>query len=239
MSAREIYSTTSEWAKTMCAPFWWSVSKPGDDHATVLQNGTVCYVHTGEKELGITADHVYAKYLEHLAEHGDEAIECQFGGSTIAPEKRAVANSARLDIATFDVPNVFVTAAHLSPRTQHRATIWPPKRAERGEEVIFGGYPGILREDKRTKVDFPFQWILGKVADSSNDNIVLEPDFEHTRWLGDARNGDPRGMSGGPVFRVVPGIIAYLEIIGFIVEFPFQDAILARHAAFVQADGTL
>ena len=54
--------------------------------------------------------------------------------------------------------------------------------------------------------------------------------FETMCWQGDEANKDPRGMSGGPVFRVVDERIARLELVGFIHEFSYGEAILARHA---------
>ena len=60
------------------------------------------------------------------------------------------------------------------------------------------------------------------------------------QWQGPDKNDNPGGWSGGPVYRSVEdGPIARLEIVGFIYEFPFEQAVLARHADVVLADGTL
>src|SRR5262245_58701147 len=34
--------------RSMCAPFWWSSRDPNDPLAVVRQNGTICFVNTGE-----------------------------------------------------------------------------------------------------------------------------------------------------------------------------------------------
>jgi len=222
----------------MCAPFWWSIGI-GNQPATILNNGTICYVNTGTCELGITANHVYQKYLVDLEEHGPDAVECQFGGSTISPEKHAVAQSRKRDLATFQIPEVFVTAAFRNPRTQHHPTTWPPARAVTGDVVVYGGYPGVIRVERGAVADLPFQWILGRVSDTGYENIVLEPQFRTSQWLGDQRNDNPGGMSGGPVFRVLEETITRLEIVGFIHEFSYEEAILARHADAVLADGAI
>jgi hypothetical protein len=70
-------------AQMMCAPFWWSVGEPGDRATNILNNGTTCYVDTGTRKLGVTANHVYQTYIRALQKHGAPAIECQFGSSTI------------------------------------------------------------------------------------------------------------------------------------------------------------
>ena len=224
----------------MCAPFWWSL-EPEDTTARILHNGTICYVHTGSREIGITANHVYQTYLSDLERYGTETIECQFASSTINPDRHAIAQSDRLDIATFQIPAVFV---HASPgtdrKTQHHAIQWPPRRVEKSEVVIYGGYPGVLREEKGSIAELPFQWIAGRVNDVSDQNIVVEPAFETSRWLNDRRNHDPGGWSGGPVFRYAhESAIERLELVGVIYEFPLSEAVLARHADTVLADGTL
>jgi hypothetical protein len=103
----------SNMAMNMCVPFWWSSGPRGG--AQVRQNGTLCYVNTGTRRIGITADHVYAGYLVDKAQH--EEVECQFGGSTVNPEDRLIARSERYDLATFDVPEVFVSASFRTSTT--------------------------------------------------------------------------------------------------------------------------
>lgn len=68
----------------------------------MLHNGTISYVDTGSRHIGITADHVYRQYLKDLEEH--ENVQVQFGGSTIYPEKRLIDRDRELDIATFGEP---------------------------------------------------------------------------------------------------------------------------------------
>lgn|SRR5262249_44011432 len=238
----------------MCAPFWWSLQEDPVKPATILHNGSVCYLNTGGAELGITADHVLAQYLADLARFGTQAVECQFGGSTIKAEERILARNDTLDVATLSVPEVFVTAAFQSPRTQHKPLNWPPARVVTDEFVLYGGYPGVLREDNVQTADLPFQWIAGGVSDVSAQTIVLQPGFETLTWLnpepGKKFNRDFGGMSGGPVFRVVDEAIVRLELVGFIHQFTFDTdenfkptgdghALLAKHADFVRRDGMI
>jgi hypothetical protein len=139
----------SKTAEAMCAPFWWSLRQDPKKPAKILRNGTITYVNTGTAELGLTADHVLEKYLLHLIEYGEKDLECQFGGSTISPEKRIKAKHSAWDIASLSVPEVFITAAYQATRMQYNAVQWPPTRVEAGELVIYGGYPGI--EETRSK----------------------------------------------------------------------------------------
>ena len=242
MRHKALVPMLSKSAEMMCAPFWWSRKKATDRQAHILNNGTICYLNTGSAEVGITANHVLAKYLAHHNEFGDE-IECQFGGSTISPESRILAQNEILDLASILVPEVLVTAAFLTPRTQHKPHSWPPQRATADDVVIYGGYPGVLRAGRGRVADFPFEWIMGGVADVSERNLVVEPHFKTINWLdpepGREFNTDVRGMSGGPIFRVLEPWLR-LELVGFIYEFAIQgEAILARHADFISTNGTI
>src|SRR4051812_7307971 len=76
-----------EMTKAMCAPFWWS-SKSGKQSAQVVGNGTVCFINTGTKHIGVTADHVYDGYL--TAKETLPDVDCQFGGSTFLPERHFI-----------------------------------------------------------------------------------------------------------------------------------------------------
>lgn len=100
-------------------------------------------------------------YLKDLQAHGHQAIECPFGSTTIYPEKHAIAQNEKWDIATFEIPEVFVNAADRSIDTQHRPLIWPPRprRVQKSDVVIYGGVPGVLREEKGSAAELPFQWV--------------------------------------------------------------------------------
>src|SRR5262245_55699168 len=90
----------SNLAAAMCAPFWWSLQRSPGERATILNNGSVCFVNTGQSELGVSASHVMQKYVGHLAKYRGSAIECQFGGSTISPEKRLIDENNNRDLVT-------------------------------------------------------------------------------------------------------------------------------------------
>src|SRR5688572_24368231 len=96
--------------KSMCAPFWWS-SRTREQAARVVGSGTICFVNTGTKHIGVTADHVFADYLKSKEMFPD--VECQFGGNRFSPEDYLIDRSSEneLDLATFTVPEVFVSAS--------------------------------------------------------------------------------------------------------------------------------
>ncbi len=239
-SAKAYRAAMSKLAESMCAPFWWSIAEEAGTTARILNNGTICYLDTGTHKIGVSANHVYRRYLDHVAQHGSAAIECQLGGSTIYPERRLIEQSEKWDIATFEIPEVFVGASARNPKTHHRAPKWPPERVRQSDVVLYGGFPGILREERGSIADLPFQWVAGRVGDVGQENVILEPEFATMQWQGNETNNDPGGWSGGPVFRVVEDMaIARLELVGFIYEFVSEQAVLARHGDVVLSDGRL
>ena len=237
---KQFLSRVSSLAELICAPIWWSVATPADARARILHNGTICYVNTGSRRIGITANHVYKEYLADKETRGAEAIECQFGSSTIYPEKHIIDYCERRDLATFVVIEVFVGASNHNLKSHHNAVRWPPHRAQKSEVVIYGGYPGELREDKGHIAELPFQWVVGHVNDVGEEHIVLEPGFKTMDWQGPETNNKLGGWSGGPVFRLVEQEpITRLELIGIITQSLQDQAVLARHADAIQTDGTL
>src|SRR5437773_2193644 len=94
--------------EAMAAPFWWSLKPEEDKSASILHNGTICYLHTGFCGIGITANHVLAGYLDDVGTYGYPAVECQFGSSTIYPENSVLSQDSKVDLATFSLSEVFV-----------------------------------------------------------------------------------------------------------------------------------
>jgi hypothetical protein len=196
-----------------------------------LHNGTICYVDTGQRKIGITNNHVYQQYIDDVANFPD--VEAQFDGNTIKPQTRLIDRNKDLDLATFDVPAIFVSS---STRTlvHHKPAGWPPPQVRSGDLVLYGGYPGEL--------------IIWRPSDITDTNIVLHVDFPNLFWPGheeEAINEKLGGISGGPVFRVVeqldgPEKRVYYELVGVVYEIHESwEVVRARHIRHVLADGTL
>lgn len=226
----------------MNVPFFWSGTKDGSHK--ILDNGTMCYVDTGVCKLGITANHVYHAYVSDMASLSD--VEAQLGGSTIAIERHLIDRDEALDLATFRIPEVFVTATMTG--TYHTGTAWPPRRAAKGEVIIHGGYPQVLRHRHSGHVDFGFRYFASAVNDATDLTITISPQAD-SYWAahpGETLNDNFGGQSGGPVYRVIDANLAHggdeavdrLELVGFIYTKGFGN-VYARHADFVNSDGTL
>lgn len=224
--------------KSACVPFWWH-GVDAEGKYRIHRNGTVCFLKTGKRLIGVTARHVFDYYRTAKAEHPD--IRCQFGGTTIEPEVRLIAESTALDLVTFDVSEVIVAAAGASA---HESVTWPTNEASVGEVVLYGGYPGALRVEHMATADIPFQWFAGTPLSVTPENLKLHIDWENFHQPFEGQNIDNvnmGGFSGGPVFRLVPASpVERLELIAFIYEWePSLSLLFARPAHYIAMDGQL
>lgn len=222
----------------MSAPFWWhGLDERG--RYRVFHNGTLCVLHTGVEQIGVTADHVYEQY--QVDKDRCASFGCQFGGATVEPEKWLIDRNQKADLATFHIPDVILAPATLYP---HHPVQWPTEPVHEREAVIYGGYPGSLREEKEVTVESPFQTLASAVTSVSPDKMGLYLDLANLHWPfheGEQINAKLGGMSGGGVYRVIEGKpLDRIELVGFIYEHSETfDLMFARHAKFIAADGTI
>jgi hypothetical protein len=232
-----------EMLRHMNVAFWWSGIVNGD--VQILNNGTMCYVDTGTRKIGVTADHVYAKYLEQKATV--DSVELQLGENTINIEPRLIDRDSRLDLATFDVPEVFVTA-NLETH-YHMALKWPPDPVRPGEVVIHGGYPQVLRDPETKRVHFGFQHFASAVNEVKAEGVIVLDPGRDPYWPGhegERLNTEYHGQSGGPVYRVIDANVSKggtepvdrFELVGFIYQ-QLHDLVLARASVFIAPNGTI
>ena len=70
--------TIEENAKRLTAPYYWY--DPSQPEANVKGGGTICFVRTDQRLLGITAGHIHQQCVEDLDAYPD--CSCQIGGHT-------------------------------------------------------------------------------------------------------------------------------------------------------------
>ena len=225
-------------AQQCCAPFWWHGLDITGNYR-ILHNGTVCFLRTKSHLFAVTAHHVLERYEIELS--ADPQLHCQFGGSTVQPEKSVIARSKDLDLATLSVPEVQIAAIRVSA---HAPLVWPVPPVRMKEVLLYGGYPGSLRTEGEPIAELPFQWFVGSPLSITPSYVKLRVDFEDFHQplkSTEEINTILGGISGGPVFRFVPAPpIERLELIGFIVESePSLGLVLVRPAHCITADGLL
>lgn len=222
-------------AQLSAAPiFWFDDSSTSND--AILHNATVVFVDVGNCVVGITAAHVLEQYRADKRAY--PSLVCQLGGVRFDPLDRLHSIDSNLDLATFSVPELMVTA---SGRDVHRPLKWPPSNLRPSDLVMFGGYPGKLRMPHERDVDFAFVTLIGRVSQTSDTHGSIQLNLADSLWSPGERllpGADLGGMSGGPVFVVRIEPIETLELAGFIYQ--YQDSIeivRVRHASHISAEG--
>jgi hypothetical protein len=228
-------ATLERWAKRCTAPFWWREPARTEDHP--FMGGTICFVHTGTRLLGITAAHIHEAYRSRLNE--GHIQWCQIGGHSFDPVARLIDIEPHSDIATYDLSEVQVNAADADI---HYAPAWPPL-VEESDVSIVGGWPWRLSTDSPDQAHHYFLHFIAKVSTASENQIgVVTQTTTSIPWGNTSLPPGTNlgGMSGGPVYKVSETGLVALTLVGVISQYqPGFEIALARPLRVVGADGTI
>jgi len=205
-----------------------------------LGNGTVFFVDTGPGPFGVSASHVFDGYRRNLA---DGPLICQLADIVFEPCKRRIAEDPNLDIVTFSI-----TASELEKmgRCAHVPldNSWPAQSPKKGGDVFFGGYRGADRRVEADLVTWGFARALEIVTTSREGYLTIQ--FVREEWLSQnsPRSPEPHeelgGVSGGPVFSVLHGVVLSWRLVGVVTEFSTEwEIVRASSLSKVQPDGFL
>lgn len=231
--------------KTSCAPIYWY--RGGHKDRSIRHNGTVTFVKTPQRLLGITAAHVLNAYFRDA---DDEGVRLQIMDAIVDDMKdRRVHQSENLDIATFSVDEALLKSVgkDIVPLSD-----WPPRPPVEGRGIMLAGYPGIERDERsnevtfglftalgiaRTVTDKQITWLIDRERHVADDRIpLLPPEY----GLG--------GISGGPLISWFESDqhIATYALSGIITEHPdYQnnefsvERIVAIRADVIQDSGRI
>jgi len=147
--------------------WWWRNSIQIGN--SILHNGTLCAVDTGEKTICVTAGHVYAQYLAHISQYED--VECQIGNVRVRLEDFLIDFDPTIDLATFEISPILVAGSGIRVQAAHA---WPPANLIEREIIVLGGYPGCFREERTGAVDSSFATFFAPVAQSSESHSAFQ-----------------------------------------------------------------
>lgn len=190
----------------------------------------------------VTADHVFAAYLEARAKFG-QWVACQIGNLRLDPEDRLIARSATLDVATFSI------SAEEIKRTafeQRFAMSFAPMPPQAGKGVSFAGFPGLARHQLSEREIETGIFTALTVADNVTDSEI-SGHFDRKRQVDKpgrptAPEGyDIGGVSGAPLVTMVESDnLSYWRLGGVMTRFNTSFEIFyATRADFILPDGTL
>ena len=230
-------------AKKMTAALWWT--ERDSSGKLQRQGGTICFIDTGQRLIGVTAGHIHMAYLKRL--EASSEISCQIGASTFDPTQRLIQCSSDPDLATYDVPEFYAVAAG---SYVHHAPEWPPK-IDQIDGYIVGGWPWSLsREDAAftdgvyagvEKVTQSFLCILARLSSQSERNLSILTYTSTSKPWGQVSlppGTNLGGMSGGPVYRLSESGLSLLTLVGTIYEYnPNFELVLAHPLSLVDPNG--
>lgn len=202
-------------------------------------NGSMFFVNTGLRFLGVTARHVYEAFVEQASRNSD--LRCQINNLPFDPVHRLLALGRDCDLATFHVtPDEILQLEKIT-------VPWPAVIPNLGHAALLAGMPGIARTNPlRHHVDFGVYVALG-VVESVNDrdiSLVKRDNSELVDILGKGlppRGFDLGGMSGGPIALIQEnhGIVSW-NISGVIYQNHQSFEIMkAVRADLISRDGSI
>ena len=205
---------------------YWHVPD-GQGNRRVLRNGSIFFVDIGEGVIGITADHVYKKYLEDLATAHD--LECQVGELRYRPE--VIGRSPKLDIATFRFSNEDL---EVCKREAFKLSSRPEEILEPGRPAAVFGYPGQFRRPKEHTINWILLSAIGqstyKGIEIPHDLIVTDPP--------DSPFPDVGGCSGGPIFSLPDNLdLEQGTLWGVVTDFSDDGVMMGSSLALLEPSG--
>jgi hypothetical protein len=221
--------------RRMSAPFWWHT--PALEGGGMTRGGTICFVHTGQRLIGVTAAHVHRE-ISRL--RGDSAgVWCQIGGHTFSPEACLIDIDDDLDLATYSLSEIQVAA---SLADVHHAVRWPPV-VDPKAACIVGGWPWQLSSSREKATDFQFLHFIGRLDSHSEQQLgAVTATSTSIPWGPRAlpQGTNLGGMSGGPIFSLAESGVTHLALIGIVYEYqPGFEIVLGRPLSLVAESGEI
>lgn len=224
-------------AKEFTAPFFWYDSEQ-DIGSRTLGGGTICFIRTPDRLIGVTAAHVHRACLSAVTANPE--FSCQVGGHSFRPEDRLIDIDDHLDLATYNISEVQVPAA--GAHTYEPAT-WPPALHDPIEYALAGGWPWRLTSEAPGVSNHQFLHFIGRFNVTSQFNIGMATFRTGSIPWGRSvlqRGTNIGGMSGGPLYSFSLNTLVPLRMVGVIYEFGLDtEQILGRPLSRINPDGSL
>lgn len=224
--------------RACCAPIYWFDLE--DAQARILNSGTVTFVQTPERVIGITAAHVVRGYLNDRETHR----VCLQVMDAVVDQIDIIAISDENDIATIVIKNpLFDTIGkNIEP-----LTCWPPKVPQEGYGIMLAGYPGIDRVvPTHLEVNWGLFTAIGVSRRVTERQITWVVERDHAIQT-DVMPSLPAhhllgGISGGPLiaFFETANYLSYYVIAAIVSQsHEGLENVVAKRADCIRADGSI
>lgn len=221
------------------APIFWYTYTSGK-RGTLLNSGTAIFVDAGHGSFVISARHVLEQFRADSVAY--EKIVCQLDSIRFDPIGRLIAEDDHTDIVTFSISPIEVST--IGKISHNVPGLWPPDPPEEGQGIFLGGYRGQDKIVGQQEITWGFSFALVIAGRVDPDHIAIQ--FEREHWVCEDMGDAPEphatwgGVSGGPVFTLVPGKIYSWRLSNVITEFSSNLEIMrASTLAKVGPDGSI
>ncbi|MEO7963660.1 MAG: hypothetical protein ABIT38_07090 [Gemmatimonadaceae bacterium] len=230
-----VLPTLEHASRRMSVPIWWH--HPSAEHEALKKSGSVCFVHTGERLIAISAAHVHRDY--EAIRHDVPDVVCQLGAHTFQPHAQLIDIDDRLDLVTYAVSEWQVMAADADI---HNSRSWPPSIDPKAVCLV-GGWPWRLTTSRAEASDFQFLHFLGVPDSHSDKNLgLVTATASSIAWGPRALPSGLQlgGMSGGPFFTLHETGLVHLTLTGIVYEYHEEfEIVFGRPLSLINADGSL
>lgn len=210
-----------------------------------IRNGSIFFLNIDGRSMGVTAAHVYRGYQE--SKRWARRIVCQIGNVEFDPDRRLIAVSDKVDIATFELTHDELARIGKVALVSAAAE-WPPHHPFSGQAAYYAGFPGATKLWlDRNSISFGLHIGSGPIGSAADHQISMP--FERRYWIDTMGLGLPPedfdfgGISGGPILLPMEKDGAWsFHLGGVISEFPAMkgvETVVASPAHYIAADGSI
>jgi hypothetical protein len=203
-------------------------------------NGSFGLVDTGQKKLLVTCGHVVDEFRQRASNVADlKMCVCLDRKNPVVLDIGCLIDEDKSsDLASFDLRSLLPAC---EGRSFHQLTCDHIRKVEKGDRLVFVGYPGYLRKETDEGIYFGTTPHVVIAQDVSAFGVIcdLSRVMSIDRVLLSEQNENPLGgVSGSPCFLMQD--YTYLHLIGFVTgEMRLQKILQICSAKFLNADGTI
>lgn len=225
-------------------PIFWGKIDSG-----INSNGTAFILDTGERNIVVTAAHVYRSYLQQ--KKNGEANFCQLSEIDFDLESRLISmpEIGETDIATFDISQDEIKSVGKNV-LRGSNQFWPPSRPEEGNMVVVSGFPGQERLRKGGNY-YTFGYYCFNTPVNSISNRHFGCSFDRKYWIDALGKGlppdnyDMGGISGAPAIALIKSeseIVSW-RLAGVVYEANASETLgeimFVHHADLIEPNGVV
>ncbi len=220
-------------------------TEPSPTAEDIVTNATGSLVHTGQKELLITNEHFYAKFLSYRENAPDAKMVMSGAHGTRfldISEAEVMGLDKAVDLAVLHLPSQWVLR---QGKMWSIPESWPPPRPDVGMMGVLYGYPGQGRMPENGVLGAsPISIGLPVVSVGDRHFVLLDENQDVQLFVPEGQRTLTSfgGISGSAVYAIPRNFTptgSDSGLCGFAYEASDSGVILVSHADHINADGSV